>query len=201
MALKYYKLAMERVVEVGLDPFSDEVLGIRIQVASWLEKINSYKASIDVLESVLQDCKKWVTAMEQSVSEGKVSETGRYKSNVAAPKTQAAPQSPSDAETAREPRADGERKSNVELETLWRKRQRLLAKAISTAVKLGELYADEHARVPSPANKHGCRPPNWAASWNPWAETTSGGRSSDWQYRCSSRLSGSARAPVIEPSS
>ncbi|KAG5916082.1 hypothetical protein E4U42_007811 [Claviceps africana] len=146
MALKYYKLAMEQVVEVGLDPFSDEVLGIRIQVSSWLEKINSFRASVHVLESVLQDCKKWVVAMEQSVSEGKVTKAGRYKSDVAAAKTKAAPQSPGDAETAREPRTGDETEPHVELETLWRKRQRLLAKAISTAVKLGELYADEHVR-------------------------------------------------------
>ncbi|KAG6014548.1 hypothetical protein E4U43_006423 [Claviceps pusilla] len=162
-ALKYYKLAMERVVEMGMDPFSDEVLGIRIQVAAWLERINSYKASIDVLESVLQDCKKWIAAMEQSVSEGKVTEAGRYRSEVASAsagasagaETKASSQSINAAQAVHgPPRADGERESCVEIETLWRKRQRLLAKAIGTAVKLGELYADEHVRDADKSHEH-----------------------------------------------
>ncbi|KAG5983642.1 hypothetical protein E4U55_007630 [Claviceps digitariae] len=158
-ALKYYKLAMERVVEMGLDPFSDEVLGIRIQVSLWLERIGSYKASVDVLESVLQDCKKWVAAMEQSVSEGKVTEAGRNKSaEIAAAELKASPESTVAVKTAaaaaHEPQAGSETESNVEVETIWRKRQRLLAKAIGTAVKLGELYADEHVRDPDKSHEH-----------------------------------------------
>lgn len=140
MALKYYKMAMEQVAQVGLDHFSDEVLGIRIQVACWLEKINSYKASIDVLESVLEDCKKWISAMEQSASEGKV--TAAESKNDDAAKT-----------------ADGNKvgsvtEPDVEVETPWRKRQRLLAKAVGTAVKLGELYADEHVLEPEKSQEH-----------------------------------------------
>ncbi|KAG6004588.1 hypothetical protein E4U21_000922 [Claviceps maximensis] len=159
MALKYYKLAMEQVVEVGLDPFSDEVLGIRIQVSSWLEKINSYKASIDVLESVLQDCKKWVAAMEQSVSEGKVTETGRYKSEEVAAAAAAAKMKNTHpgidaAKPTQGPQAGSETEVQVEFETLWRKRERLLAKAIGTAVKLGELYADEHVREADKSHEH-----------------------------------------------
>lgn len=36
LALKYYKLAIEQCNEHGLDPFSDEVVGIKIQLAAWL---------------------------------------------------------------------------------------------------------------------------------------------------------------------
>ncbi|KAF5127794.1 hypothetical protein E5D57_008728 [Metarhizium anisopliae] len=161
MALKYYKKAMEQVKEVGLDPFSDEVLGIRIQVSFWLQKINNYKGSIDVLESVLQDCKRWVGVMEQSVADGKVNEAGRYVN-------EATGSQPAGSETvtvvppkdsiakASETKKDGEAEPEPEpeVETLWRKRQRLLAKAIGTAVKLGEMYADEHVLQPDKSHDH-----------------------------------------------
>ncbi|KAG6036065.1 hypothetical protein E4U41_005782 [Claviceps citrina] len=162
LALKYYKMAMAQVSEVGLDPFSDEVLGIRIQVSHWLEKINSYKAAVDVLESVLQDCKKWVAAMEQSALEGKVTEAGRYRSEAAG--TKAGPESTTTVVASAA--GDGAATPGhgtptgrateppVEPETLWRKRQRLLAKAVGTAVKLGELYADEHVREAEKAHDH-----------------------------------------------
>lgn len=160
MALKYYKKAMEQVKEVGLDPFSDEVLGIRIQVSFWLQKINNYKASIDVLESVLVDCKKWIDVMEQSVAAGKVNEAGRYvtesielKSQTAQKAAAAAPPSKNNAVKATDDK-DGETESEPEAETLFRKRQRLLAKAIGTAVKLGEMYADEHVLNPDKSHDH-----------------------------------------------
>ncbi|KND89606.1 hypothetical protein TOPH_05628 [Tolypocladium ophioglossoides CBS 100239] len=141
LALKYYKKAMEQCAQVGLDPFSDEVLGIRIQVSFWLQKINSYKPAIDVLESVLEDCKKWIGVMEQSVKGGKVDAKGRYLADDPEP----------------EPEGSSEAKSennDAEAETLWRKRERLLAKAIGTSVKLGELYSDEHVLDPEKSHTH-----------------------------------------------
>lgn len=43
-----------------MDPFSDEILGVKIQVASLMEKIQQYQKAIDVLEIVRSDCLKWV---------------------------------------------------------------------------------------------------------------------------------------------
>ncbi|KAG8418012.1 hypothetical protein J3458_005458 [Metarhizium acridum] len=160
MALKYYKKAMEQVKEVGLDPFSDEVLGIRIQVSFWLQKINNYKGSVDVLESVLQDCKKWVGVMEQSVADGKVNEAGRYVTGptgtqpAGSETVTVAPPKDSSAKASDTTTKNGEPEPEVETETLWRKRQRLLAKAIGTAVKLGEMYADEHVLEPDKSHDH-----------------------------------------------
>ncbi|KAK5987241.1 hypothetical protein PT974_11365 [Cladobotryum mycophilum] len=139
LALRFYKKAMEQCTEIGLDPFSDEMLGIRIQVSFWLQKINSYKAAIDVLESVLDDCRKWVDVMEQSVQDGKVDDKGRYVN---------------EAQPVASPSKEGEKDAPEPVETLWRKRQRLLAKAIGTSVKLGELYADEHVLNPERAHGH-----------------------------------------------
>ena len=59
-ALKYYRQAIELADEMGLDPFSDEMLGVKIQVATFYEKLHEYQKAIDVLELVREDCLKWM---------------------------------------------------------------------------------------------------------------------------------------------
>ena len=120
-ALNYYKQALELCDQEGLDHFSDDVMGIKIQVAAWLEKIESYQNAISVLENLLGDCKRWVEIMEKSAKEGTL------------PKVE--PRAPKEGEAAapEEP-----------LEDWWAKRARLLAKAVSISVKLANLYSDEH---------------------------------------------------------
>ena len=59
-ALKYYRQALALADEMGLDPFSDEMLGVKIQVASFFEKIHQPQRAIDVLEIVRKDCLKWM---------------------------------------------------------------------------------------------------------------------------------------------
>jgi hypothetical protein len=59
-ALKYYKEALRVADEIGMDPFSDEILGVKIQLASFMEKIQQYQKAIDVLEIVRRDCLKWI---------------------------------------------------------------------------------------------------------------------------------------------
>lgn len=51
-----------------MDPFSDEILGTKIQVAALMERIHQYQKAIDVLEAVRGDCLKWVDL--QGVKEG-----------------------------------------------------------------------------------------------------------------------------------
>lgn len=134
-ALKNYKLALEQCDELGLDPFSDDVLGIRIQLASWLEKVQNYEAAIKILELLLGDCRRWVEQMEKSIEDGSVKDSGNMSARLPAPvlKDKAA----EDEKTTGEDRIS-------EVETLWSRRSRILRKAIGISVKLGELYADEH---------------------------------------------------------
>ncbi|RYO97611.1 hypothetical protein DL764_007285 [Monosporascus ibericus] len=139
LALKYYKLALEQCSAAGLDPFSDEVLGIKIQLAAWLEKIGNYQNSIDVLEALLRDCKKWVEVMEKGAQDGLIDKFGflteKGKSS-SAPKLS----TEADREAGSDPESDSEQKP----ENLWAKRTRVLGKSVGISVKLGELYADEH---------------------------------------------------------
>lgn len=127
-ALKYYRTALQQCEEFGLDPFSDDVMGIKIQLAAWLEKIENYANATKVLEALLRDCKRWVEVMEKSVKDGTASKL-------------AAPAPPHDG-SSQTPGQPGQEIPAPE--TLWGKRTRVLGKAIGISVKLGELYADEH---------------------------------------------------------
>lgn len=131
LALKWYKIALEQCEQHGLDPFSDEVMGVKIQLAAWLEKLGSYQNSIEVLEALLRDCHRWVEKMEQAVQAGQVDRNGVMVGAAAA-----APSRPGKGALETEPEDPPE--------TLFGKRTRVLGKMVGINVKLGELYADEH---------------------------------------------------------
>ena len=59
-AVKYYREALRVADEIGMDPFSDEIIGVKIQVAALMEKVQQYKKAIDILEIVKADNMKWV---------------------------------------------------------------------------------------------------------------------------------------------
>jgi hypothetical protein len=135
-ALKYYQKALALCEELKLDFFSDDVMGIKIQVAKWLEDLHNYDNAAKVLEALLFDCKRWVEAMEKSVKD---------KTSARIPLT------PRRLETA-EPIPDDE-EPNV-AEGLWRKRNRLLAKSVALSFKLANLYSDDHVMKQDLAHKH-----------------------------------------------
>lgn len=104
-AVKFYWEALETAGQVGLDPMSDEMLGIKIQLAAFLEQIEQYQKAIDVLEHVWRECRNWIDQLDEP--QQKTSDMS-------------------------EDRRDA-----------LRTRPRLLAKAVSIAIKLGELYSHE----------------------------------------------------------
>lgn len=58
--MKYYREALRVADEIGMDPFSDEIIGVKIQLASLMEKVQQYKKAIHILEIVKSDNLKWV---------------------------------------------------------------------------------------------------------------------------------------------
>ncbi|KAL9623888.1 MAG: hypothetical protein Q9160_001880 [Pyrenula sp. 1 TL-2023] len=55
-----------RVAEaLGMDRFSDEILGIHIRITAMLEKAGKAKAAIEILERTSTDCLSWVSDHEQ----------------------------------------------------------------------------------------------------------------------------------------
>ncbi|KXL42291.1 hypothetical protein M433DRAFT_71363 [Acidomyces richmondensis BFW] len=59
-ALDYYKQALQAADEVGMDPFSDEVIGIKIQLAKLLEDAHTYGGAAEVLEIVRAESLEWI---------------------------------------------------------------------------------------------------------------------------------------------
>ncbi|KAL8830929.1 MAG: hypothetical protein Q9191_001164 [Dirinaria sp. TL-2023a] len=64
-AMKYYRQALEVAKELRMDPFSDEVLGIRFQVSRLMEVIGDLQKAIYVLEGIQQQCKDFVEDPER----------------------------------------------------------------------------------------------------------------------------------------
>jgi hypothetical protein len=60
LAVKYYREALRVADDIGMDPFSDEIIGVKIQLASLMEKVQQYQKAIDILEIVKSDNLKWV---------------------------------------------------------------------------------------------------------------------------------------------
>ena len=123
LALKYYKLAIEQCTQHGLDPFSDEVVGIKIQLAAWLEKISNIENSIKVLDMVLTENKKWL--------------------DVAQSTPEKLPRAPLPGTVV----GEGETAQTITKEDFekWLRasRTRILGKSVGISTKLGELYAHE----------------------------------------------------------
>ncbi len=127
LALKWYTKALQQCDEHHLDYFSDEVMGIKFQMAAWLERIESHGNAVKILELQLSECRRWVDVFGKAVAEGTAPKAVR-------------PATPEEEEAGTIP------------ETLWGKRTRILAKAIGISVKLGQLYADEHVMEPELAH-------------------------------------------------
>lgn len=99
-------------------------MGIKIQMAAWLEKIGHIKAAADILSTVLSENKKWLSVFET------------------------APQTLPSAPVPGTVVGEGESQRTITKEEfeswLWSSRNRILAKSCAISVKVGELYADDH---------------------------------------------------------
>lgn len=69
-AVKYYREALRVADEIGMDPFSDEIIGVKIQLASFMEKIQQYQKAIDILEIVKGDNLKWLEVLGNKPGNG-----------------------------------------------------------------------------------------------------------------------------------
>lgn len=134
-ALQAYKEALHIGLEMGMHPYSDEVIGIKLQVAMMLEKAGLVKPATDVLERTKVEALKWV-------------DEGRKKKEV----------------ESKEAAASGDQKTKNEdklvvddpviLETQQRLREleeyeerqrpKILKKAVGIQMKLAELYASDY---------------------------------------------------------
>lgn len=59
-ALRYYKEALLRAEEVGMDPWGAEVMGVRFRVTDLLERHGNAVLAAQILERIRKDCLNWV---------------------------------------------------------------------------------------------------------------------------------------------
>ena len=121
LAVKYYQQAMQLAQEHNMDPFSDEVLGIKISVGHLMELLGNHVKAVEILEIIRGDCLKWVDMQGDEALR--------------------APEKPLDAIMNEEEREEVER-ANAMVQWNRGKRTRLLKKVVQFSVKLGEMYAD-----------------------------------------------------------
>ncbi|KAH8700077.1 hypothetical protein GQ44DRAFT_733138 [Phaeosphaeriaceae sp. PMI808] len=59
-ANKHFRQALQLADELGMDPFSDEIMGVKYTIAALFEDAGHYSLAIDVLEIMRSDCQRWV---------------------------------------------------------------------------------------------------------------------------------------------
>ncbi|EAW10742.1 TPR domain protein [Aspergillus clavatus NRRL 1] len=130
-ALKAYKEALRNAVELGMHPFSDEMIGIHLQVAMMLEKAGLAKPAIQVLERSKTECLKWV-------EEGRMRTQDAQKAETEADKKPEKIQI-DDSEVLA---TDEKMKELAEYEE--RQRDKVLKKVVGINMRLAELYASDY---------------------------------------------------------
>ncbi|KAL4896789.1 hypothetical protein BDV59DRAFT_171544 [Aspergillus ambiguus] len=130
-ALKAYKEALRIAVEMGMHPFSDEVLGIKLQVAMMLEKAGLVKPAVDVLERTKTEALNWI---EDSRKQAAVREKERL----------AAKDQPEKVEVTDPEMLDLQEQMKQRAEWEDRQRDKALKKAVGIEMKLAELYSSDY---------------------------------------------------------
>jgi hypothetical protein len=59
-ANKHFRQALALADEMGMDPFSDEIMGVKYTIAALFEEEGYYSLAVDVLEIMRNDCQRWV---------------------------------------------------------------------------------------------------------------------------------------------
>ncbi|EAS27906.3 TPR domain-containing protein [Coccidioides immitis RS] len=135
-ALHWYKQALIAADQLGMHPFSEEVLGIRLQIPHMLEKAGMMKPAIEVLEKTQKDCLEWV-------------QNGRRKQMIRNRERAR------DGNRIDDPTGTGEeRKAEQEKEAEEERRRGFVMKrAAGVGVKIAELYSSDYVRETDKAEK------------------------------------------------
>ena len=135
-ALQAYKEALRIGMEMGMHPFSDEILGIKLQVAMMLEKAGLVKPAIEVLERTKVETLKWIDEGRNDIG---------LKSKEAAAGVDQMRMGEQDKVKIDDPEILEEQKRLKELEEFEdRQRNKALKKSVGIQMKLAELYSSDY---------------------------------------------------------
>ncbi|KAF1977305.1 hypothetical protein BU23DRAFT_526650 [Bimuria novae-zelandiae CBS 107.79] len=59
-ANKYFRQALQLAIEMGMDQFSDEIMGVKYAIAALFEEQGHYDMACDVLEIMRADTQRWI---------------------------------------------------------------------------------------------------------------------------------------------
>lgn len=139
-ALKSYKEALRLAVELGMHPFSDEVLGIKLQVAMMLEKAGLAKPAVDVLERTKAETLKWIE--EGRVAEARGLGAAVKRENLPV-QVNAAPESVQVNEGSGPVQEAAQEMREMQAFEA-RQRDKALKKVVGMQMKLAELYGSDY---------------------------------------------------------
>ncbi|KAL4881699.1 hypothetical protein BJY04DRAFT_188610 [Aspergillus karnatakaensis] len=142
-ALALYKEALAAATECGLHPFSDEVVGIKLQVAGMLELAGLWDASIKVLEQTRAELLNWVADGRGKEASKKEAEEKQKKTLVKNP----------DVTDPLELEEYEKIKEAEEYER--RQRDKAVKKAVGISVKISSIYNSDHVQDDKKAEAHG----------------------------------------------
>ncbi|PLB40082.1 TPR domain protein [Aspergillus candidus] len=153
-ALQAYKDALRMALEMGMHPYSDEVLGIKFQTAAMLEKAGLIKPAIEVLERVKREILEWVEMGHAIAGTGGgvfgVGLTGEDSKAVTARQQQQRRQQQL-KEPGKESKLEISGDASQNVEDLLKieahesaLRDKAFKKAVGICMKLGELYASDY---------------------------------------------------------
>ena len=135
-AFKYYKQALGVAAQLQLDPYCEEVVGIKIELARMFEKADLTKNAVEVLEIVRRELGEWMVTgggRKDGGLGGMISETAEEKDQGLIGSV-----TDSSRRLVGEETAQGVEATGVD----WAKRTVILRTLIRTHVKLGDLYSD-----------------------------------------------------------
>ncbi|KAL2005600.1 hypothetical protein VTN00DRAFT_10093 [Thermoascus crustaceus] len=137
-ALEWYKEALRVAIEKGMHPYSDEVVGIKLQVALMLEKAGLVNPAVEVLERTKAECLDWVEKSRRRKMLKEKEELAGMNKN----KKKEDPDKEIKIEDPDVLEAEQERKEQEEYEE--RQRDKTLKKVVGMNIKLAELYASDY---------------------------------------------------------
>jgi tetratricopeptide (TPR) repeat protein len=129
-ALNSYKEALRIAAEQGMHPYSDEVFGIKLQIAVMLEKAGLVKPAIEVLEHTKREALAWIDE-----GRGRRESPGRELPG----QLKASTINDSGYDVL-----EAERKQRALREYEERQRDKTLKKVIGIDIKLAELYSSDY---------------------------------------------------------
>ncbi|PLN79916.1 hypothetical protein BDW42DRAFT_118373 [Aspergillus taichungensis] len=155
-ALQAYKDALRMALEMGMHPYSDEVLGIKLQTAAMLEKAGLIKPAIEVLDRVKREILEWVeTGHARSGTGGGVFGVGLTGEDSQAVAVRQQKQRQQQQQLLKEPGKESKLEISgdaaKDVEDLLKieahesaLRDKAFKQAVAICMKLGELYASDY---------------------------------------------------------